>query len=313
MMKELKDTTMEPDRYTLVWVAGKRTFSLVLSSVSKKFFYYLFILAFFSICVFGFGHLGLWLMDDHLELEGEQLGKFKNQLSFLEKQSSQLVDCNQGIFGQDDRLRVMYGIRPMPPEIREVGVGGPENLSDYNRFFRTEVEGRIFSLRRLQQKMDRQLDLQKASLEEIDRQMKFTQAYYQHLPSVYPTDGRVTSGFGSRVHPIFERSLIHAGIDIANRIGTPVTATADGIATTGFSDTYGRYVFLTHGNGYTSFYAHLNKVAALNGAPVKRHQIIGYIGETGLATGPHLHYEVRRNQSAQNPEYFFLPLQNVVD
>jgi murein DD-endopeptidase MepM/ murein hydrolase activator NlpD len=165
----------------------------------------------------------------------------------------------------------------------------------------------------LHHKLDRQFALQEASLDEIDRQIKLARDYNQHRPSIYPAAGRITSRYGSRVHPIFERSLVHAGIDIAARIGTPVSVTADGIATTGFSDTYGRYVLVDHGNGFSTFYAHLSKITIPNGSPVHRGQMVGYVGETGLCTGPHLHYEVRKGQGTLNPEQFFLPTDFVID
>jgi hypothetical protein len=310
--KNVKDSII-PDRYTFTWVTARRRFSITLTAAAKKFFYYPAMVFFLAMTAFAFGKAGTWLLDDYLEKESRQYVKFKDQLAVLDGQSRQIASFNRDIFSTDDRLRVVYGIRPMPPEIREVGIGGPEINPDYHRYFRTEVEERIFRVRELQQKLDRQFILQQASLEEVDRQIKFNQDFYQHRPSIYPTSGRVTSRFGSRVHPIYERSLVHTGIDIACPIGTPIYATADGIATTGISDTYGRYVMVGHGNGFSSFYAHLSKIIIPNGNPIHRGQMLGYVGESGVCTGPHLHYEVRTSHGVANPEMFFLPIDFVVD
>ena len=116
---------------------------------------------------------------------------------------------------------------------------------------------------------------------------------------------RVTSGFGSRrMHPVLRRVLPHAGVDYAARSGTPVRATADGvIAVAGRSGGYGNLVEVRHPNGYSTRYAHLSRFAPgmRRSRWVRQGEVIGYVGMTGLATGPHLHYEVRRAGRAVDP------------
>ena len=116
---------------------------------------------------------------------------------------------------------------------------------------------------------------------------------------------RVTSGFGSRrMHPILRRVLPHAGVDYAARSGTPVRATADGvISLAGRSGGYGNLVEVQHPNGYSTRYAHLSRFGSgiRRSRWVRQGEVIGYVGMTGLATGPHLHYEVRRAGRAVDP------------
>jgi murein DD-endopeptidase MepM/ murein hydrolase activator NlpD len=117
-----------------------------------------------------------------------------------------------------------------------------------------------------------------------------------------PVNGRVTSGFGSRFHPILGYRRMHSGLDLAAAYGTPIAAAADGrVVSAGWSGGYGRLVRLAHSGGVQTMYGHMSRIAAAPGAMVRQGQIIGYVGSTGLATGPHLHYEVLKNGRAVNP------------
>lgn len=123
-----------------------------------------------------------------------------------------------------------------------------------------------------------------------------------HTPSIYPVKGRITSAYGSRLHPILRVRLVHEGIDIAASKGTPIVATADGVVTkSGRSGGYGNIVEIQHGYGIITRYAHNTKNAVKVGAKVKQGQVIAYVGSTGLSTGPHVHYEVRVNGAHVNP------------
>jgi hypothetical protein len=114
---------------------------------------------------------------------------------------------------------------------------------------------------------------------------------------------RVTSAFGSRrMHPILHRLLPHTGVDYGARYGTPVRATADGVVVSaGWNGGYGNMIEVQHPNGYSTRYAHLSRIVAGRALFVHQGDVIGYVGMTGLATGPHLHYEVRRNGRPVNP------------
>jgi murein DD-endopeptidase MepM/ murein hydrolase activator NlpD len=117
-----------------------------------------------------------------------------------------------------------------------------------------------------------------------------------------PVSGRVTSPFGERFHPILGYERMHKGVDLAAAYGSPIVAAADGrVVSTGWHGGYGQQVAIAHGEGLQTTYGHMSRIAAYAGEMVRRGQIIGYVGSTGLSTGPHLHFEVTKNGRAVNP------------
>jgi murein DD-endopeptidase MepM/ murein hydrolase activator NlpD len=117
-----------------------------------------------------------------------------------------------------------------------------------------------------------------------------------------PAAGPITSGFGYRYHPILHFSRFHAGIDIGAGWGSPIVAAAGGqVVAAGWAGGYGREVRIAHGGGLTTVYGHMSGIVASPGSFVRQGQLIGYVGSSGLSTGPHLHYEVRRDGVPVNP------------
>jgi murein DD-endopeptidase MepM/ murein hydrolase activator NlpD len=117
-----------------------------------------------------------------------------------------------------------------------------------------------------------------------------------------PVPGRVTSNYGLRMHPILGYARMHRGIDFRASYGTPILAAADGrVSRAGWAGGYGRQVRLNHSGGIATSYSHMSRIAVSAGTNVRRGQIIGYVGSTGLSTGPHLHYEMYRNGATVNP------------
>ncbi len=117
-----------------------------------------------------------------------------------------------------------------------------------------------------------------------------------------PVPGRVTSGFGSRFHPILGYARFHKGVDLGASTGTPIVAAADGrVVAAGWHGGYGRQVAIVHADGIRTSYGHMSQIAAYPGEMVRRGQVIGYVGSTGLSTGPHLHFEVTKNGLPVNP------------
>ncbi|MCS7186166.1 MAG: peptidoglycan DD-metalloendopeptidase family protein [Armatimonadetes bacterium] len=121
-------------------------------------------------------------------------------------------------------------------------------------------------------------------------------------PFIRPVSGPIVSGFGYRVHPIFRRVKFHYGVDISAPSGTPIRAAADGVVVfAGWRRAYGNTVIVDHGNGLATLYAHCSRVLVSEGEVVKQGQVIALVGSTGLSTGPHLHFEVRRYGEPINP------------
>lgn len=121
-------------------------------------------------------------------------------------------------------------------------------------------------------------------------------------PNLWPVEGQVTGSFGERIDPFNGEGAFHSGVDIASTYGTPIIAPANGVVT--FTDVlggYGRAIMIDHGNGISTRYGHLSGFAVTVGQTVHRGEVIGYVGASGRSTGPHLHYEVRINDTPVNP------------
>ncbi len=126
------------------------------------------------------------------------------------------------------------------------------------------------------------------------------------IPSIWPVEGEVTAGFGERMDPFSGEGAFHPGMDIAAPSGTPVRAAADGIvlhAGPGEAG-YGNEILIDHGSGMATKYGHLRRIFVIEGQEVRKGQIIGSVGMTGRATGPHLHYEVLVHETPVNPAKF---------
>jgi murein DD-endopeptidase MepM/ murein hydrolase activator NlpD len=119
---------------------------------------------------------------------------------------------------------------------------------------------------------------------------------------MWPVAGRITSGFGYRIHPILRFARLHKGVDFGASWGTPIVAAADGqVTAAGWAGGYGRQVRIAHADGIATSYSHMSRIVADEGRLVRRGEVIGYVGSSGLSTGPHLHYEVRKHGTPVNP------------
>lgn len=121
-------------------------------------------------------------------------------------------------------------------------------------------------------------------------------------PNLWPVEGQVTGSFGERIDPFNGEGAFHSGVDISSAYGNRIVAPADGVVT--FTDSmggYGKAIVIDHGNGISTRYGHLSGYAVTSGQAVHRGDIIGFVGESGRSTGPHLHYEVRINDTPVNP------------
>lgn len=147
----------------------------------------------------------------------------------------------------------------------------------------------------LQNSYDLQIMPDKAQLKvQVTTQKQPTpQPFDEHIPSIWPTEGKISSLFGMRVHPISKQKKFHKGVDIANLKSTDIVATADGIVIyAGKKGGYGNAIIIDHGNGYKTLYGHAQTLLVKAGDQVKRGMLIAAMGSTGYSTGPHLHYEI---------------------
>lgn len=154
-------------------------------------------------------------------------------------------------------------------------------------------------------------DLKAASRQVFEETTLLSSALEPHLrslartPSVWPAKGFIVSPFGVRQDPFDGEPAYHEGVDISAPFGSPVVATAEGLVVfTGYRRGYGNVVEISHGGGLSTLYAHLSRILVHPGQPVKRWQKIGAVGSSGRSTGPHVHYEVRKDDRALNPKRF---------
>ena len=139
--------------------------------------------------------------------------------------------------------------------------------------------------------------------EEIQRQIEIERK--KATTFIRPASGRISSGFGNRIHPVTRRKSFHSGIDIANSRGTSILASRNGKVTfAGYQGTYGNYIIVNHGNGIETAYAHLSSMNVRVGQNVTQGDVIGKMGTTGRSTGNHLHFEIRIGGSAVNPSKY---------
>jgi murein DD-endopeptidase MepM/ murein hydrolase activator NlpD len=153
--------------------------------------------------------------------------------------------------------------------------------------------------------------MQEKSFAEILKLAQNKSKMYASIPAIQPIANKelnaLVSGFGMRIHPIYKVKMMHTGVDFSAVRGTPIYATGDGIVKAVVPNLggYGKEVEIDHGFGYVTRYAHMDKFAVKIGQKVKRGECIGYVGSTGTATAPHLHYEVIKNGEKVNPVYYF--------
>ncbi len=188
---------------------------------------------------------------------------------------------------------------PLPP--KEFGYPTP-----FDKSF-DHISAKLDELEGLAKRLKVETKREKDSLSKLLRVYRKSLVILSYTPSIRPTLGYISSGFGWRISPFTGMKEFHKGIDIVARSGTPVVATACGVVIfAGRFGGYGKTVIIRHRNGFTTLYAHLRDILVKRGQRVKRGQVIGTVGSSGLSTGPHLHYEVRYRGRALNPKDYIL-------
>lgn len=206
--------------------------------------------------------------------------------------------------------RAVFGMDPIDQDVWKAGVGGHEAHPELSAF---KYGGA--AIRTALEKMDllgRQLTLQSRSLDTIQQLANNQQQMLASLPSIKPVredklqkSMNVLSGFGYRIHPVYKVKKFHQGVDFPARVGTAIQASGDGVVVeAGWHQGYGNCVKISHGYGYETWYAHMNKMTVRIGERVKKGHKIGEVGDTGLSTAPHLHYEVHYKGNPINPINF---------
>lgn len=237
-----------------------------------------------------------------------ELNKMTLQYEVMQNKMGQVDAVLKDLQDRDANIyRVVFEADPIPADIRNAGIGGVDRYEALKHYDNSELM--IKSSAQLDQ-LASSLYVQAKSFKELEGVAESKSEMLASIPAIQPLSGknlrRGISGFGSRIHPIYKIRKMHAGIDFSAPTGTPVYATGNGKVVKASSDHgYGRHIEIDHGFGYKTLYAHLSKYAVKKGKKVKRGDLIGYVGNTGASTGPHLHYEVLKNGRAVNPVNFF--------
>lgn len=219
---------------------------------------------------------------------------------------------------QDDAFRLIAGLQPLDADVRKVGIGGPDAdsleaqpLWTLERATARRAHGASNELNAL----IRRARLLSFSWREAEDSVREWNDRMESTPSIVPTSGYISSGFsGSRMHPLLERPRPHRGLDIVAPHGTPVVASAKGkVRFVGQSGEFGLMVEVDHGRGLVTRYAHLSQALVRRGAVVVRGDTIARVGKSGLAVGPHLHYEVLVNGRPANPRRYIFDLKVIPD
>ncbi|MCE2758986.1 MAG: peptidoglycan DD-metalloendopeptidase family protein [Chitinophagaceae bacterium] len=182
----------------------------------------------------------------------------------------------------------------------------------YRTVFEAEPLPDSSRIRQLEKRKEMQMFIsQEKSYKEIEKMVKNKERLLASTPAIQPLSNkdldRVSSGFGYRIDPLYKTVKFHPGLDFTAPQGTPVYATADGVIRVAgnLGNGYGNHIVIDHGYSYNTLYGHLYRLKVKRGQAVKRGEVIGYVGNTGKSTGPHLHYEVIKGRKHLDPIYFF--------
>lgn len=245
-----------------------------------------------------------------LRLKNE-IAELEDYYRGLEADVNKMTEILAALENRDDAIyRIVLGSEPIDQQIRNAGIGGADRYSDI-KSSSTEFKDEIVSLSENVDKLKRKMYIQSKSYDEIVELAENKEKLYAAIPAIQPISNekliRLASGFGRRIHPVYKVKKMHTGIDFSAPIGTPIYATADGMIediNVSFSG-YGKTVKIDHGFGFKTRYAHMHEFAVKEGQRIKRGQVIGYVGNTGTSTAPHLHYEVIKNNRKINPVHYF--------
>lgn len=230
------------------------------------------------------------------------------QYEMLNKKLAQVQTVLNDIQKRDDNIyRMIFEADPIPEDIRKAGFGGVDRYKELEGFENSKIIST--TTQRLDQ-ISKQLYIQSKSFDEVVKMAKNKEQMLSCIPAIQPISNKdlkhEPSGYGMRMHPIYKYSKFHAGMDFTANIGTKIYATGDGVVETAeYGSGYGNHVVINHGYGYKTLYGHMEKITVRVGQKVKRSELIGHVGNTGLSAGPHVHYEVHKNGEAVNPVNFY--------
>ncbi len=259
----------------------------------------------------------LFILVAHNVLPSPQEKAYKEEIRVMEEQYTELNNELERLESILDNVqerdayayRMIFGMKPIDEGVWEGGMGGHDRYENLRQYSTGEL---MVSVKQNVDKLKRQLDLQSRSLDTISNMAEQKEALLAAMPSIKPINGdklprkvQLLSGFGRRIHPIYKVPKMHYGIDFTAPSGTPIQATGAGeVIKAGRGSGYGKRVLIDHGFGYRTLYAHMQRIDVEVGDEVKRGEQIGLVGNTGVSTAPHCHYEVHLHKQKVNPIHY---------
>lgn len=232
---------------------------------------------------------------DRYQVLNDKVRNLQEQMAELERRDNQVY-------------RTIFEADPLPDSLR---ASRQELQAELAKLAKIEEDELSYSIHAALANLGQRIKVQDKSYNELAGLIRNKERILAATPAIQPVSNkdlsRIASGFGLRIDPIYKTVKMHAGLDFTAPQGTPIYATADGaVRTAGYSNSgYGNHVIINHGYGYETLYGHMVRIKARGGQRVKRGEIIGYVGSTGKSTGPHCHYEVRKNGQKLDPVYYF--------
>ncbi|MDY6854038.1 MAG: peptidoglycan DD-metalloendopeptidase family protein [Thermodesulfobacteriota bacterium] len=301
---------MFKDHYTILLFPSKtskvKKFRLSQFTIRSLFFSIVTVMIALGLIVFDYVNIKLESFElarlkEDTRRQKTHIQSFVDKIGSLESQLARLKQF-------DTKLRIIANIEKPKDADQTLGLGGSldGNKRSINIF--NEKQDRL--IKRMHSDLEQlkvEASLQEHSLQELHEFLQDQKSLLASTPSIWPTRGWVTSGFGYRKSPFTGLREFHKGLDIATRLNTPVIAPADGIVTfVGREGGFGKLIVINHGYGIVTRYAHLSKTFIKRGQRVKRGVKIGGVGNTGRSTGTHLHYEIRVGGVPVNPRNYLL-------
>ncbi len=238
-----------------------------------------------------------------------EINQMKFQYELMNRQLDEAMTVLKDVEERDNKIyRVYFEADPISDEQRKSGFGGVNRYKNLEGYDNSEI------LKQTQKKLDqlkKRIVVQSKSLDEIVEHALTKEEQLASIPAIQPVQNkdlkRMASGYGMRIDPIYKTRKMHTGMDFSAPKGTPVFATGNArVKRINRSRRgYGNHIILDHGFNYETLYAHLSEIKVYRGQNIKRGEIIGYVGNTGKSTAPHLHYEVLKNGGHVNPIYHY--------
>ena len=258
-----------------------------------------------TIGIDGYARLRSAQLDTRNTVLQDELQQFRTRVDHLESTLNHIAQ-------NDARFRSIAGLESIDSEVLQAGVGGPGLVGPEAHSLWTidpSISENLFEVSYDLNQLERRARLLSSSLAEATDSVLAHRDLLESTPSILPTPGWLSSSYSeSRMHPIHNRPLPHPGVDISAPRGTSIYAAAKGrVIRAGWVVGYGLTIEIDHGFGYMTLYGHASELVASQDEEVQRGDVIARVGSTGIATSPHLHYEVRVQGIAQNPANFILP------